>query len=112
MPSDSDGERSDGDDNAEHSKFIEEENDVGYVKKRTYSEDLGNLSEDTKKLKGRITTNENEEESRVTAQVYKRYLGYAGGFTQFILTNLTMSVFIVLKVSGDYIVGDWAISSD
>ena len=50
------------------------------MKKRTFSVDLGNSSEDSKKLRGQISTNENDEESRVTIDVYKRYLGYVGGY--------------------------------
>ena len=34
---------------------------------------MGNSSEQKKKLLGQITTNENDEESRVDFSVYKRY---------------------------------------
>ena len=74
--------------------------------------ELGNTKEDTKKLRGQITTNENDEESRVNFTVYKRYLQYVGGMKQFFLTNLTLICFIVLKVLGDYLVGSWAVAED
>ena len=73
---------------------------------------MGNTSEDTKKLRGQITTKENDEESRVNFTVYKRYLNYVGGLKQFTLTNITLICFIALKVLGDYLVGAWAVSSD
>jgi hypothetical protein len=40
---------------------------------------MGDLSENEKKLKGQITTNENDEESRVSFRVYKEYNDYCGG---------------------------------
>jgi len=48
----------------------------------------------------------------VTFSTYKRYLGYAGGLKQLILTNITLIFFIVYKVGGDYLVGVWATSPD
>jgi hypothetical protein len=37
---------------SEQEQGIEEENNVGFVKKRTFSVDLGNSTEDNKKLRG------------------------------------------------------------
>ena len=50
--------------------------------------------------------------ARVNFTTYKKYQSYVGGLLQLILTNLTLTVFIVLKIAGDYLVGDWAISED
>lgn len=79
VPSDSDDESARDSESDQEDQGIQEENDVGYVKKRTFSVDLGNASEDAKRKKGQITTNENEEEARVTWDTYKRYQSYAGG---------------------------------
>ena len=105
----SDGEQG-LDDSQDHG--IQEENDVGYVKKRTFSCNLGNSTEASKKIKGLINTNENDEESRVAFNTYRRYLGYVGGIKQFIMTNICLVAFIVLKVMGDYLVGHWATAED
>ena len=39
-------------------------------------------------------------------------MSYSGGATQFIVTNLTLISFIILKVCGDFLVGIWATSAD
>lgn len=91
---------------------ITEENNLGYMKKRTFSVELGNQSEASKKMLGQITTNENDEESRVNFSVYKRYLSYVGGAKQFIMTNLTLWCFVIFKVAGDFLVGSWATAED
>jgi hypothetical protein len=49
-------------------------------KERSLSINLGNLSENDKKLKGAITTNENNEIIIVTLDVYKKYNRYIGGW--------------------------------
>jgi hypothetical protein len=41
---------------------------------------LGNVSDNTKKLKGSIITNENDEEARVEFKVYNDYNFYCGGW--------------------------------
>ena len=38
-------------------------------------------SEGQKKNSGKITTNENQEKSKVDFQVYKKYQKYTGGWT-------------------------------
>ena len=48
-------------------------------RERSYSISIGDLSENDKKLKGQITTNENDEESRVSFEVYKLFNSYCGG---------------------------------
>lgn len=82
------------------------------MRKRAYSVGVGNVGEDQKKHQGQITTRQAEDASKVTFASYKRYLKYAGGFKQFIVTNLTLICFIILKVSGDYLVGEWATTPD
>ena len=42
-------------------------------KQRSLSINLGNMTDNDKKMKGQITTNENEEVVRVTWNIYKRY---------------------------------------
>jgi hypothetical protein len=70
------------------------------------------MSDNSKKLKGNITTNENDEEARVEFAVYKQYNSFCGGWKQLLYTNLAMTGFIVTKVACDYLVGDWAVSED
>ena len=81
-------------------------------KQRSYSIDLGDLSDNQKKIKGNITTNENDEEARVEFSVYRDYNNYCGGAKQLLYTNLTMIGFITTKVANDWLVGDWATSPD
>ena len=42
----------DGEGNHNLNQSVAEENDMGYVRRRTYSVELGNLSEDKKKMRG------------------------------------------------------------
>ena len=49
-------------------------------KQRTYSIDLGDMSDNSKKLKGSITTNENDEVARVGFDVYRDFNNYCGGW--------------------------------
>ena len=69
-------------------------------------------SEGQKKNSGKITTNENQEKSKVDFQVYKKYQKYTGGWTQFILVNLVLVCFTLVKVSSEYLVGHWATAED
>jgi hypothetical protein len=73
---------------------------------------LGNESDNDKKKKGKITTNENEEVVRVTWRVYCKHHSYIGGLKQFFFTNFVMLCFISAKVYCDYLVGAWAYSPD
>jgi len=84
----------------------------GRSKKRSLSVNIGEQTDDDKKRQGKITTNENAEESRVDFSVYRRYLSYVGGWKQFTLVNLVMVLFIVCKTYGDLLVGNWAIAED
>ena len=59
-----------------------------------------------------MITNENEEEARVTFQVYKDYFRFNGGYLQLFLTHLSMILFTVSKFLADYLVGSWTISAD
>jgi len=77
-------------------------------KERSLSINLGNMSDNDKKLKGAITTNENNEVIRVTVEVYKKYNAYIGGWKQTMITNVVMIGFIVSKVYCDYFVGVWS----
>ena len=70
------------------------------------------MSEHEKMLKGSITTNENDEESRVEFAVYKQYNNYTGGWKQLLLTNLAMTGFILTKVAADWLIGKWATAPD
>ena len=70
------------------------------------------MSDEEKKKKGKITTNENDEEARVDFQVYKAYQSFQGGFKQIFVLQTTMILFMVFKVGGDYIVGSWAVAED
>jgi hypothetical protein len=63
-------------------------------------------------MKGKITTNENDEVVRVTWGIYCKQHAYMGGLKQFCFTNLLMIGFIVSKVYCDYFVGTWAYSTD
>jgi hypothetical protein len=63
------------------------------------------MSDNDKKLKGAITTNENDEVVRVTCSVYQRYNKYFGGYKQLFFTNFVMICFIACKVFTDYLVG-------
>ena len=81
-------------------------------KKRSYSISTGDMTDEDKKKKGKITTNENEEEARVDLKVYKDYQRFNGGFKQFLLVQLTMVLFMLFKIGGDYMVGSWAVSED
>ena len=51
-------------------------------KQRSHSINLGEVSDEEKKKKGKITTNENDEEARVDFQVYKAYQSFQGGCKQ------------------------------
>ena len=66
------------------------------------------MSDNDKKLKGQITTNENTEVVRVTCGVYNQYIGYIGGYKQVLFVNIVMAVFIFSKCYCDYLVGKWA----
>ena len=77
-------------------------------KERSLSINLGNMSDNDKKLKGAITTNENNEVIRVTFEVYKKYNAYIGSLKQTMITNVVMIGFIVSKVYCDYFVGVWS----
>jgi hypothetical protein len=73
---------------------------------------ISQASDNDKKLKGQITTNENDEESRVDGSVYKQLLMYCGGYKGLLVTNLSMSGFITTKVAADWLIGQWSISPD
>lgn len=77
-------------------------------KERSLSINLGNISDNDKKIKGAITTNENEEVVRVTWSVYKQFFAYIGGWKQNVISNAVMVGFIFSKVYCDYLVGVWA----
>lgn len=66
------------------------------------------MTDNDKKVKGQITTNENEEVVRVTWDIYKKYFKYVGGARQILITNFVMTCFICCKVYCDYLVGAWA----
>lgn len=94
--------------------MIEEEQDAPkpirekVKKERSLSINIGTMSDNDKKLKGQITTNENEEVVRVNWSVYRRYFNYIGGCKQILITNFVMACFICSKVYCDYLVGAWA----
>jgi hypothetical protein len=69
-------------------------------------------TDNDKKLKGQITTNENEEESRVDCSVYKQLLMYSGGYKGLLVTNFCMTGFITTKVAADWLFGQWSTSPD
>lgn len=71
---------------------------------------MGPDTDNDKKLAGKITTNENDEESRVDLSVYWHWIRYCGGGCGLLCMNLTMCVFIVSKVTTDWLVGEWAAS--
>ena len=73
IPSDSDQDSDSESEKKLLDQTVDDENELGYVKKRTFSVELGNSSEDVKKLRGQITTNENEEVARVNFTTYKKY---------------------------------------
>ena len=69
-------------------------------------------SEGQRKQSGHMTTNENDQQSRVDLQVYKKYQKYVGGWTQFILINVTMTLLTLSRVSGEFLVGHWSESDE
>ena len=73
---------------------------------------VGEKTDGQKKDEGKTTTNENEEQARVTLQVYKNYLSFVGGYKQLFLTHLALVLFVTSRVISDYLVGSWTISPD
>ena len=59
-------------------------------------------------------TNEDDEEIKITFQNYKEFFGkqYQGGYKYIINSQLAMIIFSVCKMGGDYIIGQWAESTD
>lgn len=62
--------------------------------------------------KGRMMSDENEEDSRVGLPVYKQYLKYLSGWRFIVLSQLSMIGFITFKMLSDYQIGNWATSPD
>lgn len=62
--------------------------------------------------KGRMMSDENEEDSRVGLPVYKQYLKYLSGWRFIVLSQLSMIGFITFKMLNDYQIGNWATSPD
>lgn len=62
--------------------------------------------------KGRMMSDENEEDSRVGLPVYKQYLKYLSGWRFVVLSQLSMIGFITFKMLSDYQIGNWATSPD
>ena len=114
MPTDSDvsEESEEGEDAANEVRGENVRRESGRDKKRSYSINMGEQSDQEKKRKGQITTDENTEEVRVDFQVYKDYLGFTGGWKQLFCTHMALALFTISKVSGDYLVGSWTISPD
>ena len=104
VPTDSDVSDQEGEDNQGDFKKTKNE--------RSHSFSLGELSDEEKKKKGVILTDENQEETRVGFQVYKDYQRLNGGWSQLFWVNFVLLAFILCKVISDYTVGSWAISED
>ena len=58
-----------------------------------------------KKKKGQMTTDENDEEIKITYQVYKDYFGKYYGISFFIVALLTMCTVMGGRIGSDYVVG-------
>jgi len=69
---------------------------------------MGEQTDNEKKLKGAITTNENDEDARVECNVYREFFRYCGGAWGVICVNIAMTGFITTKVGADWLVGQWS----
>lgn len=69
------------------------------------------VSDSVRKIKGSMTTNENDEVVRVHWSTYVQYYRkYLGGIPAIILYNVVLLFFAFSKVYCDYLVGAWAYS--
>jgi ABC-type multidrug transport system fused ATPase/permease subunit len=58
---------------------------------------------------GRMTTNEGDDNVRVTFSTYRRYImDYFGGWKFIITSNLTIIAFTQCKLYNDYLLGVWS----
>lgn len=66
-----------------------------------------------KKEKGKMIKDENEENIKITSQVYKDYVGgYFGGCSMIVISNVSMILFTCFALSADYVIGDWTSQKD
>lgn len=63
--------------------------------------------------KGKITTDEDDEQILVNFQTYREYfMDYFGGWSFIFLSNFSMIAYIVAKLFSDYLMGNWANDPD
>jgi hypothetical protein len=59
-------------------------------------------------IDGKILENEEDEIIIVEAKTYARYMRMSGGWCMYLSLNLCLVGFILTKVYGDYLIGDWS----
>lgn len=69
-------------------------------------------AEDVKTQKGKMITNENDENILVNFDLYKRYFGTYYGPLFFFCMLVSMGVAISCRISNDYLIGAWVSSDD
>jgi TRAP-type mannitol/chloroaromatic compound transport system permease small subunit len=67
------------------------------------------LTDEERAVLGRMTTNEADDNVRVTFSTYRRYImDYFGGWKFIILSNFTIIAFTQCKLYNDYLLGLWS----
>jgi|JI10StandDraft_1071094.scaffolds.fasta_scaffold6087842_1 hypothetical protein len=56
--------------------------------------------------------NEDDEETRVTFQTYKKFFRYAGVVRALVCPAIVLILFTFVTVVADYVVGAWATAED
>jgi hypothetical protein len=69
-------------------------------------------AEDAKTQKGKMITNENDENILVNFDLYRRYFGAYYGPLFFFTLLASMGVAISARISNDYLLGKWVSSED
>lgn len=57
---------------------------------------------------GKILEDEEDEIITVEAKTYLRYMRLSGGWCSYLFLNLLLVGFILTKIYGDYLIGDWS----
>ena len=68
--------------------------------------------ETKKKEKGKIMTDENEENIRINFATWRRFYTTYYGYVFYLALIFTCSLMIISKAANDYIIGHWALSED
>ena len=71
------------------------------------------LKKQIEKNKGKIMSNEQDEDIIKTSKTYANFFGpYYGGWWFFIKAQIVMILFSACKMGGDYLIGNWSQSTD